>query len=114
MYKLMLIFSTLALGVALAAATHHLTINDPSWVAGKELKPGEYEVELEGGNAVIKGEKGRIEVPAKTETSKEKYPQTEIRSRDINGKKQIEEIQFGGSHMSVVFPQSSARTGASN
>jgi hypothetical protein len=108
--KLMLAFGTLALGIASAAATYHMTISDPAWVGQKQLKPGEYKVQLQGTQAVIKGDGDTVQVPVQTKTAQEKYPQTAILSHQVNGKRQLEEVQFGGSKTSILFQ--SGTTGA--
>jgi hypothetical protein len=52
--KLMLSFGTLALAVASAASTYHFSIFQPSIFAGKELKPGDYKLEVNGDKAIVK------------------------------------------------------------
>ncbi|MBZ5609658.1 MAG: hypothetical protein LAP38_15465 [Acidobacteriia bacterium] len=111
--RLMLAFGTLALGLASAAASYHMTISSPAWVGGKQLQPGEYKVQLEGNQAVIKGDQDTVQVPAKMETAKDKYSETEIRTSNVNGKRQIEEIRFGGTKASIVFSSVSAGAGGS-
>jgi hypothetical protein len=112
--KLMLAFGTLALGIASAAATYHMTISDTAWVGGKQLKPGDYKVQLQGTQAVFKGQGDTVQVPAKTETAKEKYAQTSVRSHEVNGKRQLEEVQFGGTHTGILFQSGSAGAGGSD
>ncbi len=112
--KLVLAFGALALGVASAAAHYRVTINSPSWIGSRELQPGDYKVDLEGNQAVIKTGKETIQVPAKSETSTDKFSATEIRTRNVNGKREIEEIRFGGTRTSILFPQGSAGAGGSD
>jgi hypothetical protein len=101
--KSVLAFGTFALGLAMAASHHNVTFANPTWVEGHQLQPGEYRVEIEGDKALIKGSQTTIEVPAKVETSAEKYDITSSRSQDINGKHQLEEIQFGGTKTRILF-----------
>jgi len=101
--KTTLAFGSLALGIAVAASSHGMTISNPTWVEGHELKPGDYRVEIEDHNARIKGPDTSIEVPATVHTATEKYPTTSFRTEAVNGKQQLEEIQFGGTKTSIVF-----------
>ena len=55
--KLMLSFGTLALAVASAASSYHFSVFEKSFVAGNELKPGDYKIELNGTQATIKSGK---------------------------------------------------------
>jgi hypothetical protein len=101
--KLSLTFATLALGFASAANAYHLKISDPTWVGGNELKPGDYKVDVESGKAVIKQGKLSVEVPATVRTSDTKYPATATVTESVNGKTQLDEIQFGGTTTRLVF-----------
>jgi hypothetical protein len=101
--RLMLAFATLALAAASAATKFNITIRDPQWVNGNQLKPGEYSVQIDGDKAVIKSGKNVVEVPAKIETAPAKYSSTELFTQPIGGKSTIEEIRVGGTHTKVVF-----------
>ncbi len=46
--KLMLGACVFSLGIATAASTYHVKIADPTWVGQTELKPGEYDVKVDG------------------------------------------------------------------
>ena len=100
--RFLLAFGTLALTIA-SAASFHFTVNDPQWVAGKELKPGEYSIKVEGDKATIKAGKNVIEVPAKVETANSKYDSTTLFTNSVNGKSVIGEIRIGGSKTKIVF-----------
>jgi len=103
--RFLLAFGTLALTVV-SAATFHFTVNDPQWIAGKELKPGDYSLKVEGDKATIKAGKNVIEVPAKIENANSKYDSTTLFTNQVNGKSVIGEIRIGGSKTKVVFGNS--------
>ena len=111
--KAILAFGTFALGLAMAASTHHVTITSPTWLNGTELKPGDYRVQLEGNKATIRGKETNIEVPATVSEAAHKYPTTSFRSDNINGKQQLEEIQFGGTKTKIVLGGQSSGAGGS-
>jgi hypothetical protein len=106
--KVSLTFVTLALGLASAANIYHLTVADPTWIGGNELQPGDYKVDVEDNKAVIEQGKLKIEVPATVQSNDRKYSNTSILTETVNGKKQLDEIQFGGTKTRLVFHSGSA------
>jgi hypothetical protein len=109
--KYLLGFGTLALGLAMAAPARHVTISSPTWVNGNELKPGDYRVEVEGDKVKIEGKDNTIEVPGSLQTSEQKYSVTSLRSEAVNGKQQLQEIDFGGTKTSILFKSGSGGAG---
>jgi len=101
--KLMLSFGTLALAIASAASSYHFSIFEPSFVAGQELKPGDYKVEVNGNKAMIKAGKQVVEASVKVEDGAEKFPETSVRYANSNGKMMLTEIRLGGTHTKLVF-----------
>jgi hypothetical protein len=101
--KLMLSFGTLALAIASAASSYHFSLFQPSVVAGKELKPGDYKVELNGDKAIIKAGKQTVEAAVKVETGTEKFSETSVRFDTTNGKMTVQEIRLGGTNTKLVF-----------
>ncbi|HXR35928.1 MAG TPA: hypothetical protein VN754_08275 [Candidatus Binataceae bacterium] len=99
----LLAFGTFALGLAMAASNYHLKISNPTWVNGTELQPGDYRVQVQGDKVRIAGQNNSIEVPSTVQTSAQKFPATSIRSDDVNGKLQLQEIDFGGTKTSILF-----------
>lgn len=100
---LMLSFGTLALAVASAASSYHFSIFEPSFVAGQELKPGDYKIEVNGDKALIKAGKQTVEAAVKVEDGTEKFPETSVRYANNNGKMTVQEIRLGGTHTKLVF-----------
>jgi hypothetical protein len=103
MKKLLLSFGTLALAVASAASSYHFSIFEPSFVAGQELKPGEYKIELNGDKATIKVGKQTVEAAVKVEKGTEKFSDTSVRYATANGKMTVQEIRLGGTTTKLVF-----------
>lgn len=100
--KFLAIFLTFGLLVA-SAATYNVTLFQPSVVAGKELKPGDYKLELEDGKAIIQKGKDRVEATVKVEQGDSKFSSTSVRYAEENGKLKIQEIRLGGTTTRLVF-----------
>ena len=101
--KLMLSFGTLALAIASAASSYHFSIFQASFVGGKELKPGDYKIELNGDKAMIKVGKQTLEAAVKVENGTEKFSETSVRYATADGKMTVQEIRLGGTSTKLVF-----------
>jgi len=98
--KLTITLAALALAAASAAPAHYsLTLSTAQWVGDKQLKPGDYKVEVSGDKAVFKTGKTVVEVPATVQQSDQKYLHTSYSSVDSK----IKEIDLGGTSTKVVF-----------
>ena len=62
MNKLILGACVFSLGIATAASSYHVRIADPTWVGGTQLKPGEYEVKVDGDKVTFKQGKNVMRV----------------------------------------------------
>ena len=91
--------STVALGLASAAAPYKVKIEAPLSIGSTELKAGEYKVEMQGDKAVFKTGKTVIEVPATTGKSEHKYYRTSV----VTEGSKLQEIDFGGTTESILF-----------
>ncbi len=100
--KLLLGFATLAL-VTASAASHRITLFQPSVVSGTELKPGEYKLELSDNKVVIKRGKQTVEASVKVENADAKFSSTSVRYANGDGKLRIQEIRLGGTSTRLVF-----------
>src|ERR1700733_15662959 len=90
--NILLGFASLALAVASAATSYHVTFYEPVMINGSELKAGDYKVELKDDKtAVIKQGKTVTEAPVKVENDSQKYQRTAVR---MNGIK-VEERRLG-------------------
>ena len=108
--KIALAISVFALGVALAASSYHVTVNNPVWVGAKELKAGDYQVQVDNGKAVFKNKKDTVEVPAKMENADSKYQFTSLNTETAGGKEKLAGIEIGGTKTRIVIeaPKGSA------
>ena len=106
--KLILCFSTLALGIASAASSYKVSLPGKMWVGNTELKAGDYKVEVTGNQATFKSGKDSIQVPAALETSTSKYPATEIEASESK----LTEIHVGGTTARIVFPSAASKPAA--
>jgi hypothetical protein len=105
-----LTLATLVLAAAASAATHYtLNLDTPQIAGDKELKPGEYKVEMVGDKAVFKSGKTVVEVPAALQKADKKYALTTYQSID----KKIQEIDLGGTASKIVFVAPSGSAAAS-
>lgn len=100
--RLLILLVVLAVGIA-SAKTYSLTLFQPSLVAGTELKPGEYRVEVRDGKVVIRSGKLRVEAPVKVETAEAKFTSTSVRYAGGEGVARIQEIRLGGTNLKLVF-----------
>jgi hypothetical protein len=103
MKKVLIAFATVALAVASAAANYKVTLFQPSMIAGTELKPGDYKIEVKDNRAVVKSGKTVVEADVKIETAGEKFGSTSVRYNSANGKYQVQEIRLGGTNTKLVF-----------
>lgn len=101
--KFMFTFATLALAVASAASTYHISLFQPSTIGGKVLKAGDYKIELNGDKALIKSGKTTVEAPVKVENGTQKYDTTSVRYTTASGKSEVDEIRLGGTTTKLVF-----------
>jgi predicted RNA-binding protein with TRAM domain len=104
MFKRTLISFTLAALSAASAATFPINLIQPTVVNGKELKAGDYQLEVKDNSVVIvKGKKPQTEVPVKIENTNTKYERTQVLYGDSNGKFSIKQIELGGTSTKLTF-----------
>lgn len=109
MKKVLTAFATLALAVASAASNvYHVTLAQPASVGGKQLKAGEYKIQVEGNKAIIKSGKNVVEVPAKVETANRRFESTQVQIEDVGSKPWVDEIRIGGTTTKIVFEHTAA------
>ena len=107
--KLTITLAALALAAASAAPAHYsLTLSTAQWVGDKQLKPGDYKVEVSGDKAVFKTGKTVVEVPATVQKNDKKYSLTTYQATDSK----IQEIDLGGTTTKIVFGSSAPAGGA--
>jgi hypothetical protein len=107
-----LTLTVLMIGALANAETYHVTLLKPSLIAGKELKPGDYTVEVNNDRAVISHGKQSVETKVKTETSDRKYSSTTVRYEMQGEKYKVQEIGIGGTHTKLVVTGDGTAAGA--
>jgi hypothetical protein len=107
MNKLMLGACVFSLSIATAASTYHVKIADPTWVGTSELKPGEYEVRVDGDKVTFKQGKNVIAVSAKVETNASKFSDTQMDVKIENGQAKLRELDLGGTKSKIMLNDAS-------
>ncbi len=110
--KLVLCFATAALAIG-SAANYNITLFQPTTINGKELKEGDYKLELNDHTAVIRQGKTAVEAEVKPETVDKKYTSTSVKYVVENGKNNIQEIRLGGTKTKLVFEAARSASGGS-
>jgi hypothetical protein len=108
MNKLILGACVFSLGIAAAASSYHIKIADPTWVGTTELKPGEYDVKVDGDKVTFKQGKNVFSVAAKVETNASKFSDTLIDVKTVNGQAKMQELDLGGTKSKIVLTDASA------
>src|ERR1700721_4594862 len=107
MNKLMLGACVFSLGIAAAASSYHVKISDPPWVGQTQLKPGEYEVKIDGDKVTFKQGKNVVAVAAKVETSASKFSDTQMDIKTENGQSKLKELDLGGTKSKIMLTDAS-------
>jgi hypothetical protein len=110
--KLALALTTFAIGIASAASNYSVTIPAAMQAGQTQLKPGDYKVTVDADKVTFKSGKNVVEIPATVEKGATKYRDTMLDSAGS----QLQDIQFGGTNLKVIFKSTSAPTavGAGN
>jgi hypothetical protein len=108
MNKLMLGACVFSLGIAAAASSYHVRIADPTWVGTTQLKPGEYEVRVDGDKVTFKQGKTVVAVAAKVETNARKFSDTQMDVKTENGQSKLKELDLGGTTSKIMLTDASA------
>lgn len=102
--KVFFLTAILLLSFSVASAkTFTVKLHQPSVVEGKELKPGNYKVQLSDSTATITNGKQTVETAVKTEETAERFPSTSVRYTEQDGRMKIREIRVGGTGTKLVF-----------
>ena len=102
--RFVLAFAILGLAVA-SAESYRVTLSQPSTVKGKQLKAGEYRLNVENSKVTIVSGKETVEVPVQNVDTK--YDNTAIRYTGTGDKVSITEIRLGGTKTKLVFEEQS-------
>lgn len=108
-------FTLVAAGAMVASAatgTFKFSILQDSLIDGKQVKAGDYKLEVKDNNtAILKHGKQVIELPAREETAPSKFSTTEMQYTNNND---LQEIRIGGTNTKIVFPGATGTPGAAS
>lgn len=94
--------------MTMSAATYKVSLHQDAMVDGKQVKAGDYKIEVKDNNtAVLSQGKKTFEVPVKTETAQSKFSSTQIQYTEGNN---LQEIRVGGTTTKLVFGGEKATT----
>jgi hypothetical protein len=98
--------------LASAATRYNVSFRSAAVIAGTEVKPGDYSVELSGSKAMIRGTKQTVEASVQVQQGEQKYSDTTVRYNVVDGKYKVSEIHLGGTKTKLVFDTDSAAAGS--
>jgi hypothetical protein len=104
--RFVLAFAILGLAVA-SAESYRVTFSQPSKVEGKQLKAGEYRLNVENSKLTIVSGKETVQVPVRIQTGETKFDTTAIRYTGTGDKVSIKEIRIGGTKTTLFFEEQS-------
>ncbi|HEV2200723.1 MAG TPA: hypothetical protein VGR73_12955 [Bryobacteraceae bacterium] len=105
--KLVVCLGCAGAAFASAATRYGVVFRNAAVVAGTEMKPGDYTVEVNGSKAMIRGGKQTVEAPIQVQQSDRKFSSTTVRYNIVDGKYKVTEIQVGGTKTRLVFDDGS-------
>lgn len=108
----LMIAAVVLLTGSVAAKTHSIKLHTPTTIAGTELKPGAYQMEVNGDSVKITNGKQTVESAVKVEEVEEKFSRDSVRYTEADGKMKVREIRMGGTNTKLVFPSASPNTSA--
>jgi hypothetical protein len=106
-----LTLAALTMGAVGQAATYHVTLLKPTVIAGQELKPGDYKLEVNNNTAVLSHGKQSIETKVTTGEADKKYDSTVIKYQRDGEKYKLLEIGIGGSKTKLVVSEGGSAAG---
>src|SRR5579864_7263783 len=99
---LLLVFACLTLSVA-SAETFHVTLFQTSVGKAAQLHTGDYRMDLNNGQLVIRHGKQKLQVPVTVENSDQTFHSTRVLYTQENGIYSVREIQFAGTRTRVLL-----------
>jgi len=105
--KKFMVVAALALSslTIVSAKTYEIILSGPTKAGNITLKPGQYQLKVNGSNAVfteVNGSKS-FTTPVKVETGDKKFNDTRVQSSKDGDTDKIEEIDLGGSKTKLGF-----------
>ena len=109
--KLVVCLGCAGAAFASGATRYGVVFRNTAVIAGTEMKPGDYTVEVNGEKApvtaTIRGGKHAVEAPVQVQQSDRKFSSTTVRYNLVDGKYKVTEIQVGGTKTKLVFDDGS-------
>jgi len=102
MIRIAVMLMTLALSIA-SAKSYTVETFRPVVLAGTEVKPGQYTLDVNGGSIVMRKGKVAVEANVKVETTGTKNKSTKFVCDEAGGKYQVKEIHLGGTDTKLVL-----------
>ena len=103
MNRFVLAFAILGLAAA-SAATYRVTLSQPSRIEGKQLKAGEYRLNIADSKVtIVNDSKESLEVPVKVQNGETKFESNAVRYTGTGDKVSIKEIRLGGTTTTLLF-----------
>ena len=102
--RFVLAFAILGLAVA-SAETYRVTLSQPSKIEGKQLKAGDYRLNVADSKLTIVKGKESVEVPVKVQTGTTKFDSTSVRYTGTGDKISIKEIRIGGTKTTLLLDE---------
>jgi hypothetical protein len=108
-FKSLMVISAMVLSIAgiASAKSWDITLNQTTTVGTNQLKAGDYEVKLDGTQAILTDEAhGKaVKVSVTVEHNDKKFDNTEVETVNKDGKDAIHSISLGGSNTKLVLNQ---------
>ena len=102
MLRIAAAFLTLALSMA-SAKSYAVNLFQAVVIAGTELQPGEYTLNVDGDRIVMKRGKVSVEAKVRITTVETKNRSTSLTCNEANGKYQVREINLQGTNTKLVL-----------
>ncbi len=98
--------------VSVWAKSYSINLFQPAFVAGTELKPGDYKLELNGTKMTLKNGRTAVECDVKVENVGPKFNRSSIRLQERNGKYVVEEIRLRGTDTKLILTRPAGVAGS--
>ena len=104
MRKLILLFAVAGLSVA-GAKSYDVTFASPAVLGTVEVPAGQYQLKYEGSKVtLVNASNGkRLEADATVQAMPQKFSETVVQSKRVDGKDLVDEIQLGGTTTALDF-----------
>lgn len=107
MKKVAFLMVTLALVIA-SAKKFEVTLYNPAVLAGTELKAGDYALDWNGANVVLKRGKVSVTSPVVVEKANNTHRTTAVLLSERDGKMHVREIRLQGTDVKLMVTEASA------